>query len=57
MSSNTRGCFTSRTELAAVTAVLLGWEAIVVTVVAGQGIDAAVMFTRVRVPAPLLAGS
>lgn len=56
MSSNARGWFTSGTELAAVTAVLLGWEATVVTVVAGQGIDAAVMFTRVRVPAPLLPG-
>jgi len=52
-----RGWLTSGSELPAVTAVLLGWDATVVTVMAGLEMAAAeVMFTRGRISATLLAG-
>jgi len=55
--SDVRDWFVSGSDPAAVTAVLLGWDATVVTVVAGLEMAAAeVMFTRGRFSAPLLTG-
>jgi len=55
--SDVRGWLISGSEPAAVTAVLLGWDATVVTVAAGLEMAATeVMFTRGRFSAPLLAG-